>query len=939
MKKKQILSFILLMLCSVSFLSAQQLQQDPDLVKGQLKNGCTYYIYPNKKLQGEAIFRLYVKAGSVYEQEEQRGLAHFLEHMAFNGTDHFKDNELVDFLASKGAKFGKDLNAHTSYGETVYKLQLPTSDINFVDSTLTILSDWAGGFLLDSAQIEKERGVIFSEWRSKQGPKNEASNSFLDELLNGSRFSKRKVIGDTAVILHCPQEKLRSFYRSWYRPDLMAVAVAGDVNPRKVKRMIKKKFKSLHTSVKGEIKNYEIDDFSEPKLTNVTHESFTKIELNILQLIPAFTGIDTEEDFKVYLKRVFLNKLMKARFRELAVLYPPYSKPSCSVGNFLDAKGVVMSSVVLKSQEIDEGIKAFYSQLERMYRFGFTNLEIEKVKKIYLTSIQRRAASSSSLNNKSLIADIKSDFYSHNTMVNVAHEKYLVDKYISLIDSTNMLDYLNSIHDSQKCHYLINAPEKDKKVLPSQEKLFKMLNDVHKSVLKPYGKDIVVPKSLLNEEPVAGTIVKEESLDQMQAKSFILSNGAKVIFKHSTIDKDRISISGFRTGGLYSMDSTDYVNGIFAGPLVALSGVGDFSREALSLFLAGNTASVRFLMDKTRSGLAGSSSQKDRETLFRLLSLKWNAPRIDSAVFKRVKRKLIKDIQTKNETASNRFYEQVKYLVQGSNYTNRKITDSIIEKELKMDRILPTYQHCFGSAKGFTFIIISDVPLEKVKPLMLKYIGGLPSGDTKTNYLFHGSSVFNKAIDYQKHVGDSPKAVVSLIFQRPELDGDLRGLGLQNQFMKELVRMRLLKKLREEMGCVYSVGVSAGISKHPSSLSRQNIQFNCAPSNVDSLINITMEQLRIIVANPASLQREVENIKTNLIKDYHAKKQQNLFWSRSIRNTIYNQDPDWDYVVDFEEKVNTISCDQISDLIKKSFLKTPMIKTVLYPKENVSNNQ
>ena len=327
MKKFLWLIFIGLLLSPVVYgQSSEFLQYDKNLIVRKLDNGLTYYIYPNTNPKGEAVYRLFVKAGSVMEKENQRGLAHFLEHMAFNGSYHFPSDGMVRFLESKGAKFGKDLNAHTSFNETVYKLQLPSSNPQMVDSTLTILADWAGGLSIDSMQVEKERGVILSEWLSKRDAKRDSDTAFLLELLNSSHYSERMTIGDTAVIRNCKREDILDYYQTWYHPSLMAVAVVGDINPEQVETLIKEKFGKLSSLASPIWKQCHIPVYKKEAVKILTNESLKTIELDMIQLLPLSKPVQTAKDYKAYLTRTLLNRLFKMRMNAWAFENPSYRK-------------------------------------------------------------------------------------------------------------------------------------------------------------------------------------------------------------------------------------------------------------------------------------------------------------------------------------------------------------------------------------------------------------------------------------------------------------------------------------------------------------------------------------------------------------------------------------------------------------------------------------
>ena len=352
---KRTISLLLLLMPLLA--SAQQLSRDPKLRMGQLENGLTYYIYPNPTPKGEAVYRLFVKAGSVQERDDQQGLAHFLEHLAFNGTRHFPGDGIVRFLESKGAKFGKDLNAHTSFTETVYKLQLPCSDPLMVDSTMTILSDWAGGLLISPDEVEKERGVILSEWLSRGGTQTDNSMKLVMELLNGSLYSRRITIGDTAVIRHSTPQTIRDYYEHWYRPQLMAVAVVGDIDADYIERLIKEKFGTYGANGTHETNGTPaIPEYTAEVARIATDPNVKKTELDMLMLLPQPPAVQTADDYRQYLQRSLLNSLMKLRFNALSFDDPAYAKGSIQYSRFLGATGATDASVELTKGKLRQGI-------------------------------------------------------------------------------------------------------------------------------------------------------------------------------------------------------------------------------------------------------------------------------------------------------------------------------------------------------------------------------------------------------------------------------------------------------------------------------------------------------------------------------------------------------------------------------------------------------
>lgn len=919
-------------------LHAKDLKQSSKLIKGRLENGLTYYIYPNNYPKGEAVYRLFIKSGSLYENEDQRGLAHFLEHMAFNGTAHFPGNTLIKYLESKGAKFGTDFNAHTSMNETVYKLQLPSSELSFIDTTLMILSEWAGGLALDSLQIEEERGVILSEWLLQTGPKYDAQNAFLMELLNNSRYSQRKTIGDTAVIRHFTHTQLRDYYKKWYDPALMAVAVAGDVDPQKTKQLIANRFSGLKSSLKAPVPEYGIENYPDVRVKKLSHEALDKIELSVIQLLDLPAPVKTEEDYLPYLERLLLNRLTKERFASLSFKNPPYSNAGYSYSSFLNAKKILMGSLELVPGKIIPGIINYATETERLFRYGFVPSEIEKVKLKYLNELKRAVESETPRESPVFINEIYADFYAGNRFVDLKDEYKLAKKYMGRIDSVSLVQLLHTLRQPEKTHYLLTSFDRVADELPSEKQLVMIFDSTRSAEIKPYVRNMDLPETLLEKEPAAGKIINKKPIAALEADSLVLSNGARVIFKYSDRDKDRILISGFRKGGLYALDSTDYVSGLYAGSVISLSGAGNFTRDELSHFLAGKSISMRMLIEKTRSGIVGGSNKEDMEEMFRLLYLKWTQPKADSAVFKQTKEKSIESYLTANKTETDQYYRELEQLLNGNDYTKRELTDTVLQTELRYERLLPAFHSAFGAAAGFDFLIIGDCTLEEIKPFIEKYLGGLPGGNSRTSYSYQGGHPSFKEVVFERNAGDNPKSAVSLIFQDCRRPDNLSARELREEIAQEIIRNRLLKTLREEMGMVYSVSVSVSSTQYPAYLRRNVIRFSCRPEDADTLISRTLNELKMMAWQPSGFDTELTDARLNLIKKWKVNVQKNTYWSNAIRNHVYNMKSDWSEITAYDALMNAVTNEEIADVIKKEFLQTPMVKAILHPK-NKDNHE
>ena len=493
---KRTISLLLLLMPLLA--SAQQLSRDPKLRMGQLENGLTYYIYPNPTPKGEAVYRLFVKAGSVQERDDQQGLAHFLEHLAFNGTRHFPGDGIVRFLESKGAKFGKDLNAHTSFTETVYKLQLPCSDPLMVDSTMTILSDWAGGLLISPDEVEKERGVILSEWLSRGGTQTDNSMKLVMELLNGSLYSRRITIGDTAVIRHSTPQTIRDYYEHWYRPQLMAVAVVGDIDADYIERLIREKFGTYGANGTHETNGTPaIPEYTAEVARIATDPNVKKTELDMLMLLPQPPAVQTADDYRQYLQRSLLNSLMKLRFNALSFDDPAYAKGSIQYSRFLGATGATDASVELTKGKLRQGIADFIAAQQQIYRYGFTQSEINRAKKSLLSSMRNKVASHNSVRSASLMDEIYADYYDGNRLISRTDELRLLEQFLPAIDSLAMLQLIRATFETRPQHYLLRGGEEEvASEIAGDDDLLQLIRDCRRQPVTRYWKDINVPDAL-----------------------------------------------------------------------------------------------------------------------------------------------------------------------------------------------------------------------------------------------------------------------------------------------------------------------------------------------------------------------------------------------------------------------------------------------------------
>ena len=922
---------LLLIICGLYLpVTAQQLPQDPNLVKGKLKNGFSYYIYKSNKNPGNSALRLFLDAGSLQEDPDQLGLAHFIEHMAFNGTKHYSKNDVIEFLESKGVKFGADLNAHTSFDETVYKIAINTRDEKNLEKAIDIMADWGFGITFDQKEIDKERGVVIEEWRSKQGADNRLRDQYLPVLFNRSRYAERLPIGTVEILKSFTRERIVDFYEKWYRPDLMSIAIVTDIDPKKVEAYIKKEFNQYKATRKPKRVYYELPAHRDTLVSILTDKEARSIELSVFNKIKSSGPVKTEADYKQQLIRSFFNSLVKNRFSRVSQLQNSFKDGSFSVSNVVPKNDVVAGGVALYHDQIEEGISNYLIETQRIMKYGFTSDEVKKFRDEYISSLKRSAASEDKTQAETYLNEIHDDFYSGSTVVAKADRNRLAMKYAVQIDSLTLLNYLQSKNNPGNTVVLLTAPEKDAAALPDAQKLKAMFAKARTTTIAPWTDHITIPDQLLSKEPISGKVIKEELISEVGVTKWTLSNGTIVYLKPTTEKKDYVSISGFRKGGIYALDSTQYATSQFVKPVTGLSGAGPFSRRALTQFMAGNSASATLVLSSTREGVVTSADWKDVKSMFQLMYLKWMYPNADSVTFEQAKRSTIETLENNKLSPSYAYNKAIAELLKGDDDYASDMSAERINKDVRFEDIIPVFKSRFGSAKDFQFVIVGGFEPDSIKPMVEQYIGGLPSGNYKKGFEYEGPVKGNAVKDILMFAGAAPKSTVNLFYQSKKVNYQYPDILIQ-ELLQEVLKVKLRLNLREENSGVYGVGVSISSTSIPSPLIRSRISFSCAPESAEFLVKQARLEVEKIANNPDYFLSDFSNIKIQQIATYKKQADKNLFWSSELRNHFYYGFKDFSYFNDYENMIHKITPAMVAAYAKEYLIETPGIKAVLMP--------
>ena len=903
---------------------------DPKVKIGKLSNGLTYYLRKNVEPKNRAELRLVVNAGSILESDQQLGLAHFVEHMAFNGTKNFKKQELVDFLEKSGVNFGADLNAYTSFDETVYELQVPTDSIQVFKKAMQILEDWAHQVSFEPVEIDKERGVIVEEWRLGRGADARLRDKFFPVILKGSQYAKRLPIGTKESIEKSPYSELTKFYKDWYRPDLQAVIVVGDIDIAETEKMIKDHFGKIPAAKTPKPRTkFGVPAFPETRASILTDAEQPYNVVQVYYLRPEIPASKTEKEYRASMVRNLFNQMISSRLEEIAQKpEAPFLFGSSSYGSFIGDKDAFSLIAVAKTaKDIEASIATLLTENERVKQYGFAQTELDRAVKSTLSRIENMYNERDKTKSVELLQEYVRNYLKQESIPGIEKEFEMHQKYLPTIQLAEVNALIKDWITTENRSVVITAPEKEKADLMTADQVTALLN-------KPIGKldayvDKVTKGALLPVEPTAGKVVSEKKYPSIETTEWTLSNGAKVILKPTQFKNDDIQFSAISWGGSSLYDDKDYVNAANASVIASIGGIGDFDIQALQKELAGKNCFVSTSVANYMQGLNGNSTTKDLETAFQWLHGYFVAPRKDANMFEVIKQQMKVQLANKDKDPASVFADSVNYIM-GNYHPRRKPFSMETMQQLELDRAFEIYKERFSNAGQFTFTFVGNFDLENIKPLVEKYIASLPSTNQKEQWKDVGIRYPKGVVSKVIRKGKEPKASVRLAFTGEVSEiSDLDEVQV-GQLTKALA-IKLREVLREYAGGVYGVGVGGGFNREPVNSYGITIQFGCAPENVDKLIALVMEEIKNTKNNgvPAvNIEKVVAEQTRSLENDI----KENNFWRfRLEQNFFRGTDPT--QILQAADKIKLITVDKTKELANKLFNENNMVKLILLPEE------
>lgn len=908
---------------------------DEHVRKGKLENGMTYYIRHNEKPKGQADFYILHDVGAIQENDSQQGLAHFLEHMAFNGTKNLPGKMLTEYLEKVGVKFGANLNAGTSWDHTVYNISdVPTVREGIIDSALLILHDWSHFIALEPDEIDSERGVIMEELRTRDGAGWRSMMKMLQAVGKGSKYEQRNLIGYLDGLKSFEHDELEAFYRQWYRPDYQAVVVVGDIDVDAVENKIKTLMSDIPAPAAdaSQKEDYTVPDNEEPIVSIYTDPEMQGSKVQLFIKRPAVpeqvNGLVYGEMLDVVL--AYMTTMENARLQELAMKPDaPFLGAGMSSGSIL---GVIptmdMTAFIAMTQDgkLQQGFEAIYTEMEKVRRYGFTQGEFERAQEDLMRQAERAYANRNDRRNNEYV-EMYLDNYQKNKPIPDARTEWQLDSM--LIRSINV-DAVNAYAQQTTTPVnqviVIAAPEKEGVMNPTEAEILAIREKVASSEVTPY-EDNVVKEPLIPEGTVLGgsPVVKAEEDALLGTTEWTLRNGVKIVVKPTLFKADEVRLSAVAEGGLSLLSDQEFYMGEMMPAFNSMSGVGKFSATELKKQLSGKSASVQPSVENYQSAMNGVCSPKDLETMLQLLYLNFTQPRFDENDYNTLMNMLRAQLENAKSNPDYQMEEKFTDIAYGHNPRRQMISTELIDS-FRFEELPAIYDKLYPDADSFVFTLVGNVDMETLKPLVEKYIGSIPTSGVKTQAVDdHCAPVKGEVNEVFRTPMQQPKVSV-----RYRFTGDMP-YTLANKmaltFLTQALNSRYLISIREEKGGTYGVHVGAATEFTPQQTYRMDIVFDTNEEMADELMEIVMKEIEKI-AEEGPLTEDIEKNREFMLKSWKNSLEQNASWMQYLQIL---QESGLNYVADHEQALRELTNADVQAMAKKILSDGNLVKVVMRP--------
>jgi len=930
--KKLLLSITLLCAAMVSAQEApEKLPMDPEVRYGRLDNGLTYYIRHNEQPKQRAEFHIAQAVGAILEEDNQNGLAHFLEHMAFNGTQHFPGKGIINYFESIGVNFGGNINAYTSIDETVYRLSdVPTYRAGIVDSALLVMHDWSCGLLLLDEEIDAERGVILEEWRTGRTAQRRMWKEMRALMYPGTQYAKRDVIGDTAVINNFEYQALRDYYHKWYGPDNQAIIVVGDINVDTIEAKIKALWADVPRRTNyGERPIYTVNHNDKPLVAIVTDPEAqgTRITLEYKfdQLPEALQ--QTAQEYTLNMVRGLACDMFNNRMSDLS--HDPnasFSGAGCYYGEVAKRMDAFMAVIIPKEGRETEAYNDLVYQLEKMHRYGFTNAELERVKNDKMTAMETYFNERNTRKNITLARECIRHFENGETMPGAQWEYEMTQAFLPLIPLEKVNQLAQSLIHANPT-IAISAPAKEGVHIPSPEAIVATIAAQGELAIEAPQEE-KIDTELVKKAPHKGKIKSTKQNEELGYTEWTLNNGIKVVIKPTTFKADEILMQGFSKGGMTQVKTEDLPSAKLATTIVGMSGIGTFTMPQLEKALAGKTVSVSPEIAENMERMNGSSTVKDLETMLQLTYLYFTAPRRDEEAYQTTMNLLHNQLINRDKNPKTIFSDSVQMMA--SNHSDRTpIVNLQLMEKVSLDKALEIYKERFANPGDFTFVFVGNIdPADaKVQELICQWLGGLKTKKTREEVIDHHVRVTpGMQKNYFTRKMETTTASNRIQYTSYDMPYSLAN-DLNMEMIGRILSTRYLESIREREGGSYGVATYGDMSILPVPRASLIMQFDTDPKKQERLMEIIHEEVQTIIKD-GPLATDLQKEKESMLKDYQEDLENNKYW-RSALYLYYMYGIN--NIRDYKPAVEAITAQTVQQTLKQLVSAGNVFEVVMFP--------
>ena len=916
----------------------EPLDFDPLVVHGTLSNGLSYYIRHNEEPRDRAQISLAVKAGSVHEEEDQRGLAHFVEHMAFNGTERFAKQEIVNYIESIGSTFGPDLNAYTGFDETVYFLEIPTDDPEITETAFQILSDWAYAISFDPEEVELERGVVLEEWRLSQGFNSRLQDNLLSLLFGSSRYADRAPIGLTEIIENAPVERLIEYYQRWYRPDLMAVVAVGDFDIVEMEAKVKQHFapppegeayqERAVIAPSTERPTFDVPGYDETRIEVFTDAESPGSQFILIRNLAPDKGQDSSA-FRRYVVENLAFMMLNARlFERTQSADPPYLWAGSGRSAYVESLDILTFQAWVEPDGIEKGLGAVLEEMQRVRQHGFTEGELAREKSNLLSSVESAYKQREQTSSGTLVDEYVDHFFSGTPVPGIEAEWVLYQELLPQISLAEFGEVSESWTQSGNTGLLVVRPEETEANSDADLAVATLaqIEGAPALTVDPYADDVDdVP--LLAAIPTPGSITAEEQIESIDSVKWTLSNGITVIAKQTDFKNDEVVFRAFSPGGHSLVSDDDHVSATYAAQLVSGSGIGPHDNVTLDKLLAGQRVSVSPYIEELFEGFSGSGSPEDMETLFQLITLYATEPRLDPAFFSNYESRLRSVAEINAAEPDSVLFDTVNALLAQNHFRARPLSVELLE-ELSMEQAEAVYADRFADLSDSTFVFVGAFDWDELRSLTATYLASLPSTGRSEQWQDHGIDPPPGLVDHAVYSGTEPRSNTLVLFA-----GDMewsRQEALTLNVVGEVLGIRLRERVREQLGGTYSIGVSASGSSLPDQEYLAYVIFGSDPTRVEELFAEVIAEIDWL--REGGEQSYLDTVKELLSTSREEQLRDNGFWLGQIQSATQRGES-FSEITGFDERLEALTLEEVASAAERYLTTDRYLRVVLFPVE------